>query len=202
MAIEFKAPYLESEYNLGLHAKVKSACNDFDLFSQMNGLPNPLVTEVLRTDQMQINYYVPYGRGVLHLFRTGRDEDGSRLNITVEEKKHALEITEMISRLGKGDDVGIATWALNKFTWHRCRCAVDLRNNHYSGDQFRQVKTWWENYLVQREADKPGRQYEFLAHDIGRGNHFHLGYRDFQAQADYFRTHKPSLDGLKLPPVR
>lgn len=62
--------------------------------------------------------------------------------------------------------------ARKKFSWHLARCAVDLRNNHYTAVQRRQVMEF-----LKQGREKP--HWEVIEHDVGRGDHIHLGRRDF-----------------------
>lgn len=62
--------------------------------------------------------------------------------------------------------------ARKKFSWHRVRCAVDLRNKHYTKQQRGQVVL----RLMQGRTKGP---WEILEHDVGRGDHIHVGRRDF-----------------------
>lgn len=67
--------------------------------------------------------------------------------------------------------------ARRKFSWHLCRCAVDLRNNHYTAVQLAQVMDF-----LKRGREAP--LWEVISHDVGRGNHLHLGRRDFSWRRD------------------
>lgn len=62
--------------------------------------------------------------------------------------------------------------ARKKFSWHLVHCAIDIRNRHYSPDQRRRVMGF-----LQRGRAAP--IWEVLEHDVGRGDHIHLGIRDF-----------------------
>ena len=62
--------------------------------------------------------------------------------------------------------------ARKKFSWHLARCAVDLRNRHYTPVQLQQVMEF-----LQRDRKHP--LWEILNHDVGRGDHLHIGRRDY-----------------------
>ena len=62
--------------------------------------------------------------------------------------------------------------ARKKFSWHLARCAVDLRNNHYTAVQRKQVMEF-----LRDGRERP--HWEVIEHDVGRGDHIHLGRRDF-----------------------
>lgn len=62
--------------------------------------------------------------------------------------------------------------ARRKFSWHLVGCAVDIRNNHYLPGQRKAVMA------KLRTLAKPAHKFELLEHDIGRGDHIHLGIKD------------------------
>lgn len=61
--------------------------------------------------------------------------------------------------------------ARDKFSWHLCRCAVDIRNHHYSANQLREV-------MEHLSSGRNGHDWEILSHDMGHGNHLHIARRD------------------------
>lgn len=65
----------------------------------------------------------------------------------------------------------------HRFSWHLVRCAVDIRNSHYSIDQLGRVL----------EFLKDGRDegWEILNHDVGKGSHIHVGFRDPEWRARF-----------------
>ena len=65
--------------------------------------------------------------------------------------------------------------ARKKFSWHLAKCAVDLRNNHYTAVQLQQALEF-----LKRGREHP--LWEVISHDVGRGNHLHIGRRDFAWQ--------------------
>lgn len=68
-----------------------------------------------------------------------------------------------------------------KFSWHLVRCAADIRNRHYTPIQGRAVLTWLKDNCV--------AGFEVVQHDVGRGDHIHLGKRDPEWKA----RHLPSV---------
>lgn len=63
--------------------------------------------------------------------------------------------------------------ARNRWTWHFVFCAIDLRDWIYSDDQIVAVVAFLRKACT-------GPNWEFLYHDVGRGKHLHIGYRDHQ----------------------
>lgn len=77
------------------------------------------------------------------------------------------------------------------FSWHMVYCACDLRNNHYSPAQLDRVVEFLRTQtqdeaqslsrlrkLLGRIVRPPKPTWEILAHDVGRGEHIHVGLRD------------------------
>ncbi len=62
--------------------------------------------------------------------------------------------------------------ARKKFSWHMARCAVDIRNSHYTPDQLSRVMAYLRPCC-------PTGPWELLQHDVGRGDHIHIGRKDF-----------------------
>ena len=65
--------------------------------------------------------------------------------------------------------------ARGKFSWHLCRCAVDFRSSHYSNNDIRAVYGFIKQRILGRTT-----LFEFMQHDVGQGDHFHLGFRDYE----------------------
>ena len=65
--------------------------------------------------------------------------------------------------------------ARNRFTWHFVRCAIDLRDYIYTPAQLAVLLPFLKTITTGK-----GKDYEFLYHDVGRGNHLHIGFRDNQ----------------------
>jgi hypothetical protein len=61
--------------------------------------------------------------------------------------------------------------ARSKFSWHLVGCGCDLRNIEYSADQLVAVV----NFLREGRDDSA---WEILSHDVGRGSHLHVGFKD------------------------
>lgn len=212
--IRYKYPHLEAEFTNQLHEKVRSVVGALSDWSEIEGIPGPVVTEIGRTDQQQLNYYFDYGSRALNILRMGRTRDGIKTKLSVVERDHAIEIERAIlgevARTGKNyspgyeaDRVGIAIWALNRFTWHRCFCAADLRNSHYDPKTLARVVAFIGSKVVEQEGLNPKRRdWEFLVHDIGRGDHIHLAYRDNLWRENFLKAWKSDLDKLKIPELR
>lgn len=58
-----------------------------------------------------------------------------------------------------------------KFSWHARGTAGDFRVKHYTQEQLALVLVWFE-HRFKRPA------FECLRHDVGQGDHLHLGRRD------------------------
>lgn len=134
--MKFKTPELEDEFRI-LHPEVPPVLWDLDRWSDEEGLPEVVVTHVVRTPEQQAEFYW---------------QDFQR-RLGLEEK----EARNLASK---------------KFSWHSVRCAVDIRNSHYTHEQL----------LAVLQHLKPlcrSPMWELLSHDIGRGEHIHIGRQDF-----------------------
>jgi hypothetical protein len=67
---------------------------------------------------------------------------------------------------------------LKTFSWHMCWCAADIRNRHYTPEQLRRV-------MEHIEQERNDSRWEILQHDVGAGNHIHIGRRDFDARRQF-----------------
>jgi hypothetical protein len=65
-----------------------------------------------------------------------------------------------------------------RFSWHLVDCAADVRNSHYTPAQLKQVMGF-----LRPLCEAP--LWELLSHDVGRGEHLHLGKRDFAWRKAY-----------------
>lgn len=65
------------------------------------------------------------------------------------------------------------TAASKRFSWHLVNCAIDLRDYIYTKQQVTKLLAW----LRQR---CPAPTFEVLYHDVGRGQHLHVGIRDHE----------------------
>lgn len=77
-----------------------------------------------------------------------------------------------------------------KFSWHELGCAADLRVHHYSDVQAILVMAWL-GYRCQHPL------WELLRHDVGQGDHIHVGRRDYSRRrtADVVTDAPPQGDG-------
>lgn len=179
LGVEFKVPSLEHQFRTQLHPRVREEILNLGEWSVAQSIPSVVVTEVVRTDAMQVDRYVPYARRLIAELRSGAEMDPA-------EKKLASALVLL-------SDQGVVRWAINKFTWHRCSCAVDLRVRHYTAGQLHGIS----EHIAKRCPPRtpavgilvPGPSWEFLVHNID-GPHAHLAFRDplWLAQWNLSRT--------------
>lgn len=155
--MKFKIPTMADDF-LRVHPDVQDLARLFESWSRDQGLPEPVVTDVIRTKSQQRAIYVPYAQELIADFEGG---------VPMQDNDRALAI-----KLMDLNDDGIAQWAEQRFSWHLVGCAVDLRSRDYTAPQLAAVLGWFR-----RMALPP--TFEFLEHDVGRGDHMHLGRRDF-----------------------
>lgn len=141
--MRYKSSALEMEFLAGLHPLVKAHLIALDEWSVSQGIPEVVITHVLRTkEDMEIMYWK----------RIHRQANPA--------------ISESLAR----------AMARRKFSWHLVGCAADIRNRHYLPAQRKQVM-----YYLRKLTGGPNpSKYELLEHDIGRGDHIHLGVKDEQ----------------------
>ena len=72
--------------------------------------------------------------------------------------------------------------ARQRFSWHLVLCAVDLRNIHYTDEERLRVMGFLRSNL-----GPMAERFELLEHDVGRGDHIHIGIKD----QDWRRLHRP-----------
>lgn len=142
--MKFKTDVLKAEFD-ALHPRTRSVLIGLDEHSIQLGLPDVVVTHVLRTLNQQEKIYE---------------------RIFVEK----LAMDEVLAKKK----------ARAKFSWHLCRCAVDFRNNQYSEAEKREVLSFLKIQMYGATS-----QFEFVEHDIGHGNHFHLAHRDYEWKRIY-----------------
>lgn len=105
---------------------------------------------------------------VTHVLRTPAMQE----SIYWEAVKDTLKCTEEIAR----------QTARNKPSWHLWYCALDFRNKVYTPAQKADI-------FKQLRDGRGDSIWEILMHDVGRGDHFHLGYRDFSWRTKYASQH-------------
>ena len=92
-----------------------------------------------------------------HIYRTPQEQELFYWKSVMDD----LKCTEQIAR-----DI-----ARKKFSWHRAYCAVDIRNTNFGPLDRTKI-------FKQLKAAHATDRWEILMHDVGRGDHFHVGYRD------------------------
>lgn len=121
------------------------------------GWEPPTLTCIRRTKGDQRRIYVPYAERLVSALARGAP---------LEPKEKALAV-----ELAKMTPAQRVTWAEEKFSWHVVLCAVDIRNRCYSRVQRKEIMAFL------RHGTNP-TDWEILEHDVGRGDHIHVGVRD------------------------
>jgi hypothetical protein len=155
--MKFKLAAMEVEFD-GLHPELSSLVRVFDAWSYEHGLPEPVITEVLRTPAEQERIYTRFAQRLV-------DKLNAKVRMSDHEKAEATRFAEMTEEQRK-------KWARSRFSWHLVACGVDLRNSYYSAEQLERVMAFLKEGRV-------SPLWEILAHDVSAGNHIHLGRRDF-----------------------
>lgn len=154
-----------------IHPQLRQLLKDFDSFSEKEGLPNPVVTDLVRDTEGQVRIYVRFFRKLQAAQVAGPnwgmvdpEDDGTFRALTATEWVTAKEVAGL-------NETALRQRAARKFTWHWCRCAADLRSRHYSQAQLHRVRRWFVDRC-------PQPLWEFLVHDV-TAPHIHVARRDF-----------------------
>lgn len=107
---------------------------------------------------------------VTHILRTiPEQEDIYWRNIMVAQK-----LTEVDARAK----------ARAQWSWHLVYCAFDLRDFIYTPAQLRRIV----DFLM---VEYPASQgWEILCHNVGSGNHLHVGFRDYSRHKAFLQSQK------------
>lgn len=154
--MKFARPAIEAQY-AALHPEVRAKLEDADAFVQGQGWEEVYVTCVKRTDDDQERIYLPYAERLVADLAMGI--------ISAKEKALAKTLAEMTPEQRKG-------WARAKFSWHLVDCAADIRNRCYTAAQRKSL-------MERLRKGTSTTTHEVIEHDVGRGNHIHVGRKDF-----------------------
>lgn len=173
--MKFKQPHLEMEFHAA-HPDVRNAVMGLDAWSRDNGIPEPVVTQVLRSPDEQEIIYTRHANSLMHKLRDGHP-------MSSEDNALARELEAMSNAKRR-------QWARARFSWHLVGCAVDLRNSHYSQKELAGVMAWLRN-------GRTVGPWEILSHDVSSGFHIHVGRRDFEFRTRHERSMQESKEGLR-----
>jgi hypothetical protein len=171
------------------HPELRELLYIFDEWSHVEGLPEPVITDLFRDIPSQIRIYVAFWRKLQASLEPGpragqlQDPDGTWRPLTPSEQQTAKELRGLFQ-------AELEKKAETKFTWHWVRCAADVRTYHYSRAELAKVKAWFE-----ARCQRP--RWEFLVHDV-TAPHMHIGRRDFEWRT---RFSVPALANLAKLPV-
>ena len=77
--------------------------------------------------------------------------------------------------------------ARRKLSWHLFGTAADIRSKTYTAQERKKIAAW-----LKERCPRP--EWEFIEHNIGHGDHFHLGRRDWLWARDWERrTREPKV---------
>lgn len=162
--MKFKDASLDLEFHGALMPEVRTAIIDLDDWSHDNGLPEVVVTHVLRTDDDSEAIYAKHAAALLGKLKTGHPLSDS-------DRKLASTLDAMTPE-------DVRAWARSRFSWHKVAAAVDLRNKQYTREQLSNVM----RFLREGRTIGP---WEILSHDVSNGAHIHVGRRDPKWRSTY-----------------
>lgn len=181
--LNFKEKRMEQDF-LILHPELLDLALRFADYSAQNGMPRPIVTDMIRYKSEQRAIYVKVGLAMIAELKKG----------TLDGDKRAEA-----ERLADLTPEGLAKWAEDKFSWHLVGCALDFRTEQsgkpvYTPSQHRLVLAWFRKETHRQQPGDPAAQlWEFLEHDVGRGDHMHVGRRDFGWRRTFARRDSPEV---------
>ena len=140
-----------------LPQQLRDKMTGFAAWLHSKGWEAPFITCIRRTPDDQERIYFPYAEKLVRSLEMG-------LALSDKERVLAAELAKMTPEQRKA-------WARARFSWHVALCAVDIRNRCYSRAQRREIM----NHL---RFGTNTTDWEILEHDVGRGDHIHLGVRD------------------------
>jgi hypothetical protein len=168
--VKFKYPGMAAELSRA-HPELRSLLLEFDAWSQREGLPEPVLTELLRSQKNQTAYYVKHWGELVTKLQDGKWLSSRDRALAVEMSLKSVEDMERA--------------ASERFTWQYVLCAADLRTHHYSTRELVMAKSFFRE-----RATLP--RWSFLEHDI-TANHLHVERRDMEWR-QLFRPDPPLHD--------
>lgn len=153
--LKFASPEMAEDFPL-LPTPLRDKVTGLAAWLHSRGWEAPFITCIRRTEDDQECIYLPYAQKLARMHQKG---------LTLEDKERALA-----AELAKMTPEEQRAWARAKFSWHVALCAVDIRNRVYSRQQRKEIM----NFL--RHGTNT-TDWEILEHDVGRGDHIHLGRR-------------------------
>jgi hypothetical protein len=161
-----------------VHPELRALLEAFDAFSEAEGLPDPVVTDLVRSPEAQERIYVTFWQKLQQALEDGPHKgqidpegDGSFRPLTESEKRDAEAVRGLTLEQ-------LSARAKNRFTWHHCACAADLRTRHYGPGQLKRVRAWvMEKTAPPSDVRPQDRLWEVLFHDV-TAPHLHIARRD------------------------
>lgn len=173
--MRFAVPSLEMEF-YAAHPEAVATVIALDVWCGDNRLPEVVVTDVLRTDDDSERIYFKYANALIARLR-----EGARAKRRLGPKERELAV-----RLESMSEAGRRKWARARPSWHKCGCAVDVRNRHYSEEQIAGILAFLRHGRSEEE-------WELLSHDVHSGEHLHIGRKD----EEFKRRHEQSMQEAK-----
>jgi hypothetical protein len=154
--MNFTEPHLKGEFRALLHHEARDVVMALDTWSLESGLPEVVVTHVIRTPGEQQRIYIAYANRLIY-----------RRQIQDAFSPSEQSLADDLAKMTEGE---INRWAFKRFSWHLIGCAVDIRSKHYELAHLSAVM----EYLRER-CPKP--EWELIEHDVS-GPHVHIARRD------------------------
>lgn len=179
-----------------VHPGLKGLLVELQEWSIAQEIPEPVITELIRTPEENMQLYTRLWRGLVEgAFASGMvqgvgDGESKRRRVAVVGLLHARkELSDLVPAILSGQPLPMearkklsATLnptflreeAEKRFSWHMARCAADLRTFHYRSTQRPRVFAWLHSKLLGKLAVGSA---ELLEHDVA-GPHIHVAWKD------------------------
>lgn len=163
-AINFASTILKAQFE-GVHPELQQLVKNFAEQSEQSNWPTPVITCAWRDKSGMRAIYYPYAVNIIEKRKRGE-------TLTDSENRVILVLYDIADKYYHSNiSTAVSHWVDSKFSWHMVRCAVDLRNKHYTKEQMEAVNNWFK-------ANVGAPLFEYLMHDVGRGDHIHVAIKD------------------------
>lgn len=161
--LKFAGTKMQDDFPL-LPQQLRDKVTGLAAWLHSKGWEAPFITCIRRTQDDQERIYLPYAEKLVRSLQMG-------LPLSDKERVLAGELEKMTPEEREA-------WARAKFSWHCALCAVDIRNRVYSRAQRKAIMDFLR-------YGTNATEWEVLEHDVGRGDHLHLAFRDIDRKKAY-----------------
>ncbi len=173
-AIDFKTLPIQQYFSGVLaHPEVRTAAEEFGVWSARKNLPRPLVSDLQRTKAELTAIYLSRYQSL-----RARATVGNLSGLSGDDRELALKLR------GKSDSA-LQAEAEARQSWHLYGCAIDFSGNRYATEaDFKLARTFFERFRLP--------DWECITHTVaGARPHFHIARRDWTWRKNFNSKSKP-----------